>query len=94
MRVLWSNVLELKVESPEFVDLTPALLSIVLAPLLSFAFSVAKGLLLAFTFMVIWNRILTELADVPSLGFFSSYCLITMVQMLSPVHLSVGKGKN
>ena len=64
-----------------------------LAPLAALAAGVLKGILLAFPVMLLWNRVLTQVVEVPSIDFLTAFLLLLLFQLLGPVKLSVGPEK-
>lgn len=64
-----------------------------LTPVAAFAAGVLKGILLALPVMLLWNRVLTQVVDVPSIDFLTAFLLLLLFQLLAPVRLSAGGGK-
>lgn len=65
-----------------------------LTPLAALAAGALKGILLALPVMLLWNRVLTRVVEVPSIDFFTAFLLLLLFQMLGPVKLSVGHEKH
>lgn len=66
---------------------------ILLTPLAALAAGILKGILLALPVMLLWNRVLARVVEVPSIDFFTAFLLLLLFQMLGPVKLSVGQEK-
>ena len=66
---------------------------ILLTPLAALAAGILKGILLAFPVMLLWNRVLARVVEVPSIDFTTAFLLLLLFQMLGPVKLSVGHEK-
>jgi len=66
---------------------------ILLTPLAALAAGILKGILLAFPVMLLWNRVLARVVEVPSIDFLTAFLLLLLFQMLGPVKISVGHEK-
>jgi len=64
-----------------------------LTPLAALAAGILKGILLALPVMLLWNRVLARVVEVPSIDFLTAFLLLLLFQMLGPVKLSVGHEK-
>lgn len=66
---------------------------ILLTPLAALAAGILKGILLALPVMLLWNRVLARVVEVPSIDFLTAFLLLLLFQMLGPVKLTTGPEK-
>ncbi len=66
---------------------------ILLTPLAALAAGILKGILLALPVMLLWNRVLARVVEVPSIDFLTAFLLLLLFQLLGPVKITTGHEK-
>ena len=64
-----------------------------LTPLAALAAGILKGILLALPVMLLWNRVLARVVEVPSIDFLTAFLLLLLFQLLGPVKITTAPEK-